>query len=747
MINNTKKGLKGLLYSFTSGKNLNLNREEINKLINRLQEADVSTQRFLKLSSNKAAFEKEFQNKLYSPEEFDKPCGCLSCRGTQAHQAWGIIGKDSLVLVDFDKNEMYNNLSKILPETFEVTSPRRKLPHKYYIVIGGEVPNAVMQLPDDVDVEGKSTGAGEIRAQNEYLVAPGTKTEYGTYTVTKDLPISKVAYSDFMEAVKPYLTTKNRRKLNPEDIINGVGEGKRHETGMQYAGHLIGFKKLDPATALYEMQQWNKLNNPPMTDSDLERMITNAVAYCEEEKEIPTLKELFPEQILPDGKIYKPPFKPWVVAKWMAINRHFKYDMSTDTLYYGDKISHKWTRHGDKKARLLIAKILGINDSQNSCQAIQWSLENLTVVDKIVFSNKIACENGLLDPTTGKLYPFNLNEMTLFSIPTTFDPNAKCPKFIAWLNQVQPSRENQLMLQEWSGYILLNDYRFHKALFCWGEGRNGKTVWAQTIKEVIGGENVSQVPLEDLSGENRFALLALHGKLFNVSSEPSTKNVMQTPNFKRVTGGDEIAGEQKGKDERIHFVNVSKITVLGNHFPRVEDHSLGFKERLLFLKWMVSFVGNAVIPDIQKTWQDEHSGILNWMLEGLQRLLKQQHFTVSSSSIEISKEYTRQSDNIQSFIEEMTTQKKSAKINKTELYNKYLTYCQDYGLNENSAQKFTQRIRELKITDTIQKINGQTQRVWIGITLKHEEVPEETVDVPQETKSIDSDWCNKTSSP
>jgi len=79
-----------------------LNAEQ-QTLIQRLQEAGFDTRRFLKLNDEKAAFESEWQNRLYTPQEMKGwPC-------------WGICGRDGLVLVDADKVSMDTILRQILP--------------------------------------------------------------------------------------------------------------------------------------------------------------------------------------------------------------------------------------------------------------------------------------------------------------------------------------------------------------------------------------------------------------------------------------------------------------------------------------------------------------------------------------------------------------------------------------------------------------------------------------------------------
>ena len=211
------------------------------RLIDRLIEGELSLQRFLKVGLDKAAFEKNFQKNLYGPNDLE------------TYPRWGIIGKEYLVLIDFDKQEIYDIMKTRLPDTFEVTSPRRGLPHRYYIVCGKQVPNLKFHIPGDTYVNPRGATvknpSGEIRADNHYLVAPGTTISFekngviqqGEYTITNDVALARLEYEDFMQAVKGYLLeSEGERVLTNEKLFNGVSEGERHDIVFRYACRLIG---------------------------------------------------------------------------------------------------------------------------------------------------------------------------------------------------------------------------------------------------------------------------------------------------------------------------------------------------------------------------------------------------------------------------------------------------------------------------------------------------------------------------
>jgi len=410
-------------------------------------------------------------------------------------------------------------------------------------------------------------------------------------------------------------------------------------------------------------------------------------------------------------------FKPARVAKWLAVNEHFKTDRKTEILYYGDEAKGVWTADGEVKLKEICAAILGDENRVSHFNNILHALKGLTYTD-ITFSQKIACENGLLDVETGELSPFTLEEMAFHSIPTTYNPEAECPNWQEFLKQVLNS-EDIPTLQEWSGYLLLPDYRFHKLMWLHGEGRNGKGVWQRTMEGILGEDNVSSVGLEEFDGSHRFAMRQLYGKLFNVCSEPTTNRILQTALLKKATGQDTISAECKGKDKRINFRNVAKITVIANKFPKVRDSTVAFKERRLFVTFPKEFIGKDCIVNLERVWLEdpiERMGILNWMLEGLKRLFVNSCFTESKSQKETEIAFERASDNIGAFLLEVGIFDRNLVTTRSAAFEAYKEYCDVIGLEAESDKAFTQRLKNTpKISVTT--VPPKNLRAWKGLGL------------------------------
>lgn len=738
------------------------------RLVFRLMEGELSLNRFLKVGSgklidgkylDKAAFETDFQNHLYDPNAFE------------SWPRWGIIGKEYLVLLDFDKQEIYDIMKERLPETFEVTSPRRGLPHRYYIVCGKQVPNLKFHVPGDTYVNAKGATvknpSGEIRADNHYLVAPGTTIRYeengawksGEYTITNDVPIARLEYEDFMKAINGYLMeAAGERILTDEKLFYGVSVGERHDTIFRYACRLIGDNPEGGFPANVALEMLERYNNTKLFDEHgnlapvekpfLKRVILEALEkaaknsdYSQEQiakygfntlregiitsiKEKPKKLPTYADFVAKDEKgKWLEEFKPAKVAQWIYDNLNFKTDLSNEILYCYDYEKKCWVPEADEYLHQITTKILGEYDRQSHFKNILHSLRGLTLTE-ITFSAKISLPNGLFDPETQELTEHTPDEMPLFSIPTEYTPNSPYPKWQKWLDDVLPNKEDQALLQEWSGYILLPDYRFHKMLFNYGNGRNGKGTWERTIQAVIGKHNCSEVALEELNGFHRFSLKDLYGKLVNFCSEPSTKYILQTSLLKKLTGQDIISAELKGANKRLEYTNTAKITVSANGFPTVEDKSIAFKERRLFLHWTKEYLdeNKNQIQWIERTWlqgkENEKKGILFWMVEGLKRLLDQGHFTQGKTQKETEILFQRASDTIRAFIEEMFVWDKNRVTTRSEAYEGYKEYCEIFGLESENERKFTQTIKETpKITATTTS-KPKRERAWKGFSLK-----------------------------
>ena len=683
-----------------------MNTDQIN-LIQKLTEANLTTKRFLKVDANKAAFEKEWQLNLYTPEEL------------QDYPRWGICGGEGLVPLEADKPEMVTHLRNALPQTLEILTPRRQLPHFFYKVTDGEIPNLVLHVPNDEE------GAGEIRAKNQYFVAAGTTIEFndlktgepktGTYKILHNRPIAELSYQKFMDTIKPFLGKNSEQPITKDIMQSGAEKGTRHFYGIKYACRLIGFEQLDDVAALESLKRWNTKCKPPMDEKDLMRMIQNAKQYANK------YEKKFEKQ---NGKFIEKTLKsePDMEYALEILNNHI-YKCPTDTieiLYFDEGIYNPAkckiheileTEYGKDLKKHFIDEAIGHLERSNYIEREE--------INK--FTNKIPIQNGLFNIMTREIVPFDSEQIFTYKLNVTYDPEATCPNWTKFVNQVLPSKEDQLLLQEMMGYCLFPAMPFHKMFWFYGIGRNGKGRIIITLNHILGKNNCVELNLSEFSESRRFSLSRLYGRLLNTSSEPKvSKYGLQTTVLKMVTGEDQISAELKGKNERLQFTNFAKMVVLGNHFPKVEDNSLGWWDRVETLNFPNSYEGDNKIVAIENQWiPHEINGIFNWMLEGLYRLQEQNDFTKSKSAEETKLGFMKVSDPFTAWIMENCEKIPTAYLINNEALMACDIYCDEIGADRIPKRSFYERMRKESRVKEIQKIiREKNERVFLGITLK-----------------------------
>ena len=125
--------------------------------------------------------------------------------------------------------------------------------------------------------------------------------------------------------------------------------------------------------------------------------------------------------------------------------------------------------------------------------------------------------------------------------------------------------------------------------------------------------------------------------------------------------------------------------------------------------------------DRPEAWTDELSGMLNWALEGLQRLLKNRSFTHSEICHETVNEYREDNNPASVFIADnlVVDEDPDSYVLKSEVYRQYRAWCQTNGRQPLCDAEFGKEVRRVhKGLDAGRKnIRGRRQQVFRGLRL------------------------------
>ncbi|MFH1377105.1 MAG: phage/plasmid primase, P4 family [Candidatus Woesearchaeota archaeon] len=335
---------------------------------------------------------------------------------------------------------------------------------------------------------------------------------------------------------------------------------------------------------------------------------------------------------------------------------------------------------------------------------------------------KICLNNGILDLNTMEVEPHNFDIIFFNKIPVDFDSESKCNKFEEFLKQILPEDTHNI-IQEIFGYVLFKKYNIHKAIMFVGVGANGKSTLLNVLRYFLGNQNISAIPLQQLC-INRFSVSSLFGKLANIYADLSSAELKETGIFKALTGEDSIRAERKFKDE-FFFDNYAKLIFSCNAVPKTPDDSDAFFRRWIIINFPNQFIGSSANKDLlsKLTTESELSGILNWAIIGLKRLLDNKDFSTAKSVKEVREEYIRMSDSVKAFIMDCIKISPESFEQKRELFTHYTDYCREKSyppLSEGTFHRDLQRSIRVEDYRPQLEIEGIKQRVqcWKGI--KHQ---------------------------
>jgi len=346
----------------------------------------------------------------------------------------------------------------------------------------------------------------------------------------------------------------------------------------------------------------------------------------------------------------------------------------------------------------------------------------------------VATDGGLLDLLQRDTTPLKPEHYATSKIPVEPDVDADCPEWRAFLDDSIDDEEARQRLQEYAGYCLWHhQQQFGKALFLVGPTDSGKGTALTAIRHVLGGDNVAAESLRNLV-DSRWGKASLVGNIVNMRNEVSPQGLKNVEQFKELTGGeDEVDAEFKGQD-KFKFVVTQKFLFATNQMPSVENADEAFYNRLLFVEFPHTVPAHEQDKQLDRKLKAERAGILNWMLDGLERLLKQGQFT-GERSVGGKKELC---DAFGGVIDRfshnclMITGEDDDVVAKRDLEELAKLYADsiDKEPEWDKLAGFTQNMsQQIGISQGQKKFDGSNTRVFTGVRIKPEVVYEFNADV------------------
>jgi putative DNA primase/helicase len=231
------------------------------------------------------------------------------------------------------------------------------------------------------------------------------------------------------------------------------------------------------------------------------------------------------------------------------------------------------------------------------------------------------CDNGTLDLRNGEFRAHQQEDMLTNISPVVYDPKADCPLWQEFLETVLAGDQELIaFLQRAAGYSLTGSTAQHCLFMLYGNGRNGKTTFLEVLQHVLGtyGQSTS---MEIFLAKNQEGipndLAALCNARFVTGVETEDGRRLAEAKVKQITGGDTIAARFLHK-EFFQFQPQFKIWIGTNHRPVIRGTDEGIWRRIRLVPFTVYIPDGKVDEKLKDKLLSEASGILNWMLAGLE---------------------------------------------------------------------------------------------------------------------------------
>lgn len=283
------------------------------------------------------------------------------------------------------------------------------------------------------------------------------------------------------------------------------------------------------------------------------------------------------------------------------------------------------------------------NDEYPARDIARSCLSSLRLDDKYRYVESkryVAFENGVFDLSDGKLkkgrieqHPFMVFD---FDYCSKDEHYARCSEKYGmkdnpcrlWdrkIAEIIPNKERRSMFQQWCGSLLVDHERFKQeyVLYLIGPGSNGKSVVANVIAGLFGGEYFSRFTLRQLFKDDfRNNRANLRGKIANLIDDLDEKSIGGN-DFKSIASG-ALLETRELYTKKTFKIAAPPILCCTNAIPESYDDSYGQHRRQLPLYTTTKvFIGEERDPELtyKLTCTEARCYIFSWVYEGYRRVM------------------------------------------------------------------------------------------------------------------------------
>lgn len=372
---------------------------------------------------------------------------------------------------------------------------------------------------------------------------------------------------------------------------------------------------------------------------------------------------------------------PQLAENFLSANKAIRFH---NTFYLYDPQEGLWVKKSKEEIKRLASSMLPkeelslwtIRVGQNVMEQLDIRIPNLEFNEKR-HKNLLALNNCIVNLCTGKTSGHSPKYFFTAKSGYNYDAKEGCPIFQKYLETVcEGDRDMKLMLEELLGYLLTNQTKIQSIFYLYGSGKNGKSVFLDIVRELVGEGNFVTLTPHQL--ESPFSRASLENKkvlLIGDMSRRDSSNFI-TAEIKKLSGGDMVSAEKKYGDT-YQFKPFVKVVVSSNFFPdSSNDQTYGAMRRIFLIPFRHQITDNEEDISLMEKLRAELPGILNTAMGGLKRLIKND-FRFSYDGSKVWMENTVRENPLKSFVHEMILPQAGGFVKYTEIKKAYREWCSE----------------------------------------------------------------------
>ena len=229
-------------------------------------------------------------------------------------------------------------------------------------------------------------------------------------------------------------------------------------------------------------------------------------------------------------------------------------------------------------------------------------------------------------------------------------------------------------------------------VIAYGEGRNGKSTFWNSIMRVLGsysGTFSADALTVGCRRNVKPEMAELKGRRLIIASELEEGMRLNNSIVKQLCSTDEIQAEKKFKDP-FHFTPSHTIVLYTNHLPKVGGNDDGIWRRLIVIPFNAKIEGTGDIKNYADYLVENAGGyILQWIMEGAQKAIER-NFKIPMPKIvrDAVEAYRNDNDWLGHFLDECCELDSTYNCKSGELFQEYRAYCTRTGDYARSSADF-----------------------------------------------------------